>query len=400
MLVVRSEKQIDLSDSLIRVDANSYGGIVNVLGSVALDQNFKVLPLISAFLSECFTSLNCSSSTVETYGRNILYFFNYVKSRVEFGSLNADEMFLLVKKHAIKEYFVELQKQGIHSRTIRNRDSALHMFFCEFLCKANSGKPALRSDNPYVDGLLSKPPKTSLVESCPIYDLRELMLASNHERERALLQFIYDSGLRRSEVGRVTVKDIDDALEYDRKQMLLAEPHLTFSPSYAPLYVHGSKGRGGEIKPRYTLVSVATLKRVKRLHASPAFKRVQRLTKPSKMPAFLNYVDTRYTPSSVSKLLDRLSTRAVKYKTVKRKYPPHTLRHGFAYLVLQSLDHGVDLNDRYVMLQKYMGHNQLKTTDVYTRIPHDLFENSPGQNVKSYTRAEKMEILVSQTKIK
>lgn len=400
MLVVRNESQIDPSDSLITVDAKSYGGTVNVVGAVALDENFKVLPLISGFLSECFTSLNCSPSTVKTYGRNILYFFNYLKLRVEFSSLNADDMFLLVKKHTIKEYFVELQKQGIHSRTIRNRDSAIYMFFCEFLCKPNSGKPALRSDNPYVDGLLSGPPKTSLVESCPIYDLRELMLVSDHERERALLQFMYDSGLRRSEIGRVTVKDIDDALEYDRKQMLLAEPHLTFSTCYAPLFVHGSKGRGGEIKPRYTLVSVATLRRVKRLQSSPAFKRVQRSTKASKMPAFLNSQDTGYTPAGVSKLLDRLSTRAVKIKTVKRKYHPHSLRHGFAYLVLQSLDHGVDLNDRYVMLQKYLGHNQLQTTDVYTRIPHDLFENSPGQKVKSYTRAEKMEILVSQTKIK
>ncbi len=400
MIVVKYNEKVDLGDSLIRTSFEDNRGLVDVAGAIALDSTFQVLPLVSGFLTSCLNSLFRSVHTVKLYGLNILYALEYLKSRVEFRSMKADEVFLVVQKHVIKEYYVHLLKEGLSSVTIRNRDTTLHSFFTDFLCYSDGANPALRVDNPFSSGYLSPPPKSRLVQSCPIEDLKELMLVSPHEGERTLLQFMYDSGIRRSEVGRITIKDVDEALDYDRNQLLTDEPHLTFSPEYAPFFIPGSKGSGNEIKPRYTLVSKCTLQRIKRLHATPQFKKIQKRTSAASMPAFLNSHGGGYTAGSVSKLLERLSGRAMKVKSIKRSYYPHTLRHGFAYSVLQSLDHGVDLNDRYVMLQKYLGHNHQSTTDVYTRIPHDLFKAAPGQIYRSLTRAQKMEMLVKLTREK
>lgn len=365
------------------------------------DQN-QILPHISAFLTEKLKQGKYSQLTVKTYARNLFYFYKYLSARPEFESLRLDEAFLVVQKHVLVEYFAELKQVGrLSSSTIRNRDATLQMFFKDYLCAHESHRPVLRRKNPYLNGLLSPAPKTRLVKACSILEVKHLMECSSLERERALLQFIFDSGLRRSEVGRITVEDIDAALNIDGHQTGLGICAAASNSEYAPLLVKGSKGRNGETKPRYTLVTKETLIRIKRYHGTPLFKKYAlKISPKDPIPAFFNADGRPYTAKCISKLLETVSKRAITKKKIKVQISPHKLRHGIAYVVLQSPDHGVDPLDRLVLLQKMLGHSNLDTTEMYTRIPHEIIADMRGGAKSNRNRAELMRELTKETSLK
>ncbi|MGP5505724.1 tyrosine-type recombinase/integrase, partial [Psychrobacter celer] len=176
---------------------------------------------------------------------------------------------------------------------------------------------------------------------------------------------------------------------------------LPIHPDYVSLKVKGSKGRGNQIKPRWTLLSLVTIKRVEKYHASPLYKKYARkYLKPSETPAFLNAEGTPYTPNSISKLLERISKRAIKHGRLNRLISPHKLRHGNAYSILQSKDLGPNYVDRLAIVQNCLGHNHLSTTQIYTNIPQDIYKSMCDENGDTLTKAEKMKRLSEQTQLR
>lgn len=110
---------------------------------------------------------------------------------------------------------------------------------------------------------------------CNPDDLIVLLESTGSERERVVLQFLYDSGLRRSELPRVTVEHIKNAIYFNSTQFISYTSDKPICPSYVPLEVLGSKGRRNEINPRWTLISSATIQRILKYHASPLYKNMQ-----------------------------------------------------------------------------------------------------------------------------
>lgn len=406
VLAVRS-KRIDLDESPTLeegwtdepLDTRS----LVLTGAAVFDDEERLLPLVSGFLAHGLAKGHMSYQSALTYGKNLGYFHQYLMGRREYADFERDSAYLDVRSHVIEEYFAHLREtEELSTKTVRNRDSSLMAFFNKYLCRGIDDAPAPRkAANPYASGLHSRSPNSKLVQSCTLADLKQLILATESERERCVLQFIYDTGVRRSELPRVTLAAIEDALKFQNTLFISVGVEASTNADYCPLLIDGSKGLADQVKPRTTLVSRATLLRVKKYHASPLYRMYKsQFGTAQQTPAFLNAEGTAYTPNSITKLLDRVSTRALAKRRIAKKISPHKLRHGNAYSLLRSPDIGKDHLDRLVAVQKTLGHSKLSTSEIYTQIPYDLYQRllSPGTETK--TKAGEMEELVNQTRLK
>lgn len=405
MKVVAVEYQkLDLKESLLNeLDDVELSGVVEVDGAIALDDEQRILPLISSFLTESQSNNKTAVSSSKTYGLNLTYCLSYLMGRREFKGFELDEAFITVSKPVLEDYFKNArEKEGLGGVTLRNRDATYKKFFDEFLCKEKNALPPLRNYNPYEDGLLTPAPKSNLIDYCDIETLEALILTSRYERERLVIQFIFDSGVRRTEVGRVMSSDIKDALKFQRAQFYGVNKESSISDKgYIPLKIAGSKGRGREIKERMTLISVASLNRIVSYHASPLYKKYARKYKTSETtPAFFNADGGVFSKKVVDNLIDKTSRRALKNGSIEKKVSPHKLRHGYGYEVLTSPDFGKDYLDRLVHLQKTLGHNDLSSTEIYTRIPVDIYKTMTDEDGVILTKTEKMKKLTARTKLR
>jgi len=393
-------EKLDLSESCLG-EKYKNDAIVKVSGVGVFDENGKILPLISEFLSYQTKHEKIAYKSASTYGLNLTYFLGYLRERREYNLDETDEVFLTIPEYVIQEYMTHLeQKEGKTSSTVRNRDASIRILM-DYLCAPNEDRDALREHNPYANGYLSKSPKANPVISCDLDDLAVLIECTSLERERTVLQFLYDSGVRRSELPRMTLEDFQSVLKFNSEKFIAKDSDIPIHVNYSPIQIKGSKGRGNRIKPRWTLVSTGTLKRVRKYHASPVYKKYARkYGSAAETPAFFNAEGTAYTPSAINKLLERVSNRGIKRGRLDRVISPHKLRHGNAYAILQSDDLGQDFLDRLVTVQKSLGHNQISTTEKYTSIPSDIYNTLCDENGELLTRAEKMKRLVEQTQLR
>ncbi len=142
-------------------------------------------------------------------------------------------------------------------------------------------------------------------------------------RERRILETLYATGLRVSELCRVTHQD------------LLVERGL--------LRVRMGKGR----KTRYTLL--------------PRELGAQLRRESGERFVFESAPGKPYTPRAVQKIVQRVAQRAG-----LEDVTPHTLRHSFATHLLEA---GVNIR----IIQEVLGHANLQTTQVYTHVTlHEL----------------------------
>jgi site-specific recombinase XerD len=130
----------------------------------------------------------------------------------------------------------------------------------------------------------------------------ELIDATNNLKHRCILSLLYSSGLRRSELLNLKIKDIDS------QRMLIK--------------VENSKGN----KDRYTLLGDKMLKELRTYYREyrPKEYLFEGQTKP------------QYSGSSITKIIDSAAMKI----GLKKKVTAHTLRHSFATHLLEN---GTDL---------------------------------------------------------
>lgn len=372
----------------------------SVKGCVITNGDMQIMPMLSAWLSDAIRFNTISPNSAKTYARNLSYFLAFLERHPLYKNHHLDEAFLDIQEHTIAEYIAYMKEElGLSSKTIRNRDASVQAFFNNYLCATRGNKEPIRKDNPYSLGLLSPAPKSKLIEMCEIDELIALLRCTESERERALIQFMYDSGVRRSEIIKIKQYQIDDALNFGRKTFILDDNTIQVPSNYKPIFIDGVKGRRRESKPRHTLVSIESLTRVKRYQRSPLFRRYSKKLG-NEAPAFLNAEGNRYTASAIGKLLGRLSKRALKRGYITRAIHPHMLRHGFAGAILRSPDHGHDAIDRLITIQVCLGHSYIATTQVYTSLPYDIYGTISSREGRILRRYEIMARVWAKTKLR
>jgi len=371
---------------------------VNVTGVVVFNSKQQILPHISKWLTEKLVSGKTPPGTIITYAKNFSYLFEYLEEHRIYKGHLLDEAILDIQKHTFEEYFSYLKNEkGLASTTIANRDATFLSFFEEYLCRPRQNGKAIRDDNPYEEGLINGTAKSKVVEMCSLDELIGLLKCAHSERERVLVQFTYDTGLRRSEIPRVYKSDIDKALNSNSNTLALDEEKVSIPSEYKALFVAGSKGRKREIKERFTLPSLHTLARVKRYFSSPEYRKLSK-SFGINSPAFINSQGRIYSPGSIGKILYKLSKRAIKKGLIHRYIHPHMLRHGFAGSVLRSPDLGAHSVDKLVVVQHCLGHSKLRTTQIYTALPYDIYGQVADSNGEVLTRSRLMELVNTKTK--
>ena len=147
-------------------------------------------------------------------------------------------------------------------------------------------------------------------------------------RNLALLELIYGSGLRVSELLNLNLQDIH------------------FNAKYVKIVGKGKKER---IVP----INDMSIKAIKNYLANG---RVH-LVKEENNILFLNQYGNKLSRQGFFKILKKLANDA----GINKEISPHTLRHSFATHLLES---GIDLRS----LQELLGHEDISTTQIYTHI--------------------------------
>ena len=154
-------------------------------------------------------------------------------------------------------------------------------------------------------------------------------------RDRAMLETLYSTGIRVSELIGLNVEDLDIAGE--------------------ALRIRG-KGKKERIVPLGSHAILAVTKFMEMVRVDPRFAPCWAEGSKSR-PLFLNKHGGRLSSRSVRRKLDKYLSQVGLDPTIS----PHTLRHSFA---THLLDNGADLRS----VQELLGHQSLSTTQVYTHL--------------------------------
>lgn len=236
----------------------------------------------------------------------------------------------------IREYLAFLQRHQFSRRSVARKLSCIRSFF-KYLVKADLMEsspvvgihtPKLEKklpvflDEPEINDLLARPDRT-----------QPLGL-----RDRALLELLYGSGMRVSEVVGLDLGAVD------------------FSDGWVIIFGKGRKERAVPVGSE-ALKALAEYQEYGRpllLRKAPVEQ--QRLPD-RRQPVFLNKLGTRLTDRSVRRILDGYIQEMAR----TRRVSPHALRHSFA---THLLNHGADLRS----VQEMLGHSSLSTTQIYTHV--------------------------------
>ena len=402
-------KPLDLSDSVLArgpyreqflAQPEARNTQVVVTGCVLIGNDEQVQPLTSDYLCRNYRKTLLADATTTCYASRISYLLDYLRTQVEFEGSDRDEALLSVTVGRLEQYLAGLNKAGLAPKTVQGRDAAHHHLFNTYLCKRFDERAAFREDNPYSDGLIwsGKANALGIVQPCNMDELEQLILHAECERERCLIQAIYDTGVRKSEVPRITLQAVRDALNFQRLLFITTGDMPPLKAPYCPLHILGSKGFKNQINPRTTLVRRTTLERIEDYHKTPLYRRfAKNYASPEETPAFFNALGQPYTKKNVEKLFERVCKRAIKKGKIRRLISPHKLRHGGAYAILHSPDLGKDYMDRLATLMKSWGHKSPETSEGYTLIPFDIYLMLAEPNSVMRTKSSEMELLRNRT---
>ncbi len=284
-----------------------------------------VLPvLIEQFLDQIWMERGLSENTLVAYRTDLRNFFLW---RVK-QQFPADERALLTVKHeVITAYLADLQQRGFSERSCARMLSSLRRFYAYLIRqKQIEQDPVALVDSPRLGRKL---PDT-LTEN----DVEQLLQAPDIRsaeglRDRVLLEVLYASGLRVSELVNLRLQ-----------QLNLERGLLRIS------------GKGN--KERLVPLGEEAQQWLKKYLTSA---RAMILKKQQSDAVFV----TRRGGAMSRQAFWYLIKRYAKQAGIGKKLSPHTLRHAFA---THLLNHGADLR----VVQMLLGHSSLSTTQIYTHV--------------------------------
>ncbi len=253
---------------------------------------------------------------------------NYRHALTGFRAAVAEPGWKELKADHFRRYLFEKMKAGLAKPTIRLHFAALRTFYRYLterhglrdnplkqvqLPKLDRGLPAVLSRQ-QIDALLIAPLQMEKSDKAAKW---------MPERDAAILELFYSSGLRLSELGALEVRSVD---EYSETVRVLG------------------KGRKERIVPvgALALAAVQKYRIAAAVHVGPLF---------------INKSRRRLSTRSVWLVLKRYLAHAGIPQTIS----PHKLRHSFA---THMLDAGADLRS----VQTLLGHASLSTTQIYTHV--------------------------------
>lgn len=279
------------------------------------------------FLDYLMIDCKYSKNTISSYKIVIEKFILSINNK-EISKINEED----IKK------FIEFDKSNGNSfKTIQNNLNVLKTFFTflqiEEVIKEN---PLDKIDTPKVKKTLPKVLSNKEVEKLLDIDFEDIY----SYRNKAMIELMYSSGLRVSELVNIKVFDLNldigniRVLGKGSKERII--PIDECAIHYLKLYID-------YYRPIFNKNNIDYL--------------------------FLNNRGGKISRQSFFKILKSLALK----KGIKKDFSPHTLRHSFA---THMLENGADLR----IIQELLGHSDISTTEIYTHVS----DNMVNKNYKYY----------------
>jgi integrase/recombinase XerC len=268
---------------------------------------------VAGFLRHLSVEKNASPHTLRSYRSDLVEFTRSLEGPID----GADS-------RTIRAFLVSLHARGLDAVSVARKLAAVRSFY-RFLVRRGvvERNPARETRGPRrAQKLVSFLP---IDEATALVDARALGGAAR-DRDVAILEVLYATGLRVSELTGLDVEAVDRT---ERTVRVLG------------------KGRKERIVPYGAA-------------AAKALERYLALRPAARGPLFVNARGGRLTDRSVRNVV----RRAARSAGVVRRVTPHTLRHTFA---THLLDAGADLR----AIQELLGHSRLSTTQRYTHVGTD-----------------------------
>lgn len=276
---------------------------------------------------------NSSPHTLRNYESDLVQFYDYVAPADDKGkrrSVNVRDIDHLT----IREYMASLYEKKKKKSSIHRKVASLRTFF-RYLCREGvmEMNPAKLVASPRVERTL--PNHLTIEQMIRFIETpdTETLLG---KRDRAMLELLYASGLRVSEMVGLNMTDIDFTNQTVRVK---------------------GKGRKERIVP-FGNHALAALQEYLSVRGELLIEADEDKRDPAAL--FFNYQGTRINPRSVGRMVDKY----VKMCADLQHISPHSLRHSFA---THLLDAGADLR----AIQEMLGHARLSTTQKYTHVSTD-----------------------------
>ncbi len=277
---------------------------------------------INEFLKYLKDIKNYSDLTINSYSKD-LEEFNYF--------INKD--LLTINKNDIKIYLKYLFDKSNSSKTVSRKISTLKSFYKYYKAKGKiSINPVSNIKYPKLDKNLPK--------FIPYNELENLIAVSTEgafgERNNLIIELMYATGVRVSELVNITLEDID----FQNKQINIC-----------------GKGSYERVVYYNTETDKAINKYINNL-------RKELLKGKENKYLILNKDGEKITTRGIAKIIDNLINKV----SIKTKVSPHTLRHTFA---THLLDNGCDLRS----VQELLGHKNINTTEIYTHVTSERLKD-------------------------
>ncbi len=262
---------------------------------------------------------NYSDDTLSSYEKDILEYLEFIDDN--------DYHILKVRYNDIKKFLKILNDKKNKATTLARKLSSLRGFY-KFLMRNN-----YTSTNPFT--LIKTPKKEKKLPRFFYYnELEELLSIPDittplGQRDKAILEVLYASGMRVSELVNVKISDIND----EEIKVL---------------------GKGA--KERITRIGEYA-KEALDLYLKDGY---QSLNSQNSNYLFLNKNGGKLTTRGIRYILDRIINKT----SISKKISPHMLRHSFA---THLLNEGCDI----LSVQELLGHESLSTTAIYTHVTTD-----------------------------
>ncbi|MBP1695804.1 MAG: xerC [Deltaproteobacteria bacterium] len=298
--------------------------------------------LIQRFMHYLALEKNASPHTCRCYRKDLEGFEDFLKSSGMYLNPKGGVEIEKVDRMAIRKYMSFLHRKNKKS-SIARKISTLRSFF-KYLIREQiiPSNPAKSVSSPKVEKTL---PTTLTVDEAfrlmespkGIPEKSSEVSKQNGVRDRAILELLYSSGLRVSELVGLSLNQLDSDLGIvrvmgkGRKERIVPVGGKAIDALKS--YLEGRGGSAGE------------------------------------NPVFINSSGGRLTARTVGRLVKKYT----RHSGIFRKVSPHSLRHTFA---THLLDAGADIRE----IQEMLGHSSLSTTQRYTHV-------SMGKLMEVYDKA-------------
>lgn len=306
-----------------------------VSSNAPAEKNFS--PLVQQFLEYLKLERHFSDYTVKSYGADLIQFGQFLSGQIGSAAqtqtyaadMSLDDRQVKCEPLTIREFLAYLYGQNYTKSTTARKLATLRSFY-KFLIRRGSV-----SINP-LSTIRTPKQEKRLPKTLDLEQVQKLLDAPGDgdllsARDKAMLEVLYSSGIRVSELVELEMQDLD-----------LQEGVLRV------------KGKGR--KDRLTPIGSQAIKAIQRyFEMRHNDSRCQQSSHQARV--FLNKHGEPLSTRSVRRKLDKYLVQA----GLDPGISPHTLRHSFA---THLLNNGADLRS----VQELLGHQSLSTTQIYTHL--------------------------------